>query len=104
VHGDLLRSCERRQIVAAGFDYKRSLVALQVRGRARVRSCSAHTPSRLSGHHQQVLRVDRHGPVGGPVELVGGTTSAGGSIQAGRRYLTSGSGSSGGWDADTTRC
>ncbi len=33
-----------------------------------------------------------------------GTTSAGGSIQAGRRYSTSGSGSSGGWDADTTRC
>jgi hypothetical protein len=33
-----------------------------------------------------------------------GTTSAGGSTQAGRRYSTSGSGNSGGSDADTTRC
>jgi hypothetical protein len=32
-----------------------------------------------------------------------GTTSAGGSTQAGRRYSTSGSGSSGGSDADTLR-
>jgi hypothetical protein len=33
-----------------------------------------------------------------------GTTSAGGSTQAGRRYSISGSGSSGGSDPDTTRC
>ena len=32
------------------------------------------------------------------------TTSAGGSIQAGRRYSASGSGSCGGWDEDTSRC
>jgi hypothetical protein len=36
--------------------------------------------------------------------MIPGTTSAGGSTQAGRRYSTSGSGTSGGWDADTTRC
>jgi hypothetical protein len=39
--------------------------------------------------------LDRHDP---------GTTSAGGSIQVGRRYSTSGSGSSAAGDADTTRC
>jgi hypothetical protein len=33
-----------------------------------------------------------------------GTTSAGGSTQAGRQYSTSGSGSSGGSGPDTTRC
>jgi hypothetical protein len=36
-----------------------------------VGGCRARPTSGLPGHHQQVVRVDRHGPVGGPVELVG---------------------------------